>query len=174
MLCDICNENDATFHIKEIINSKHLELHLCESCAKDKGFGKELNVLPILLNELADNLLNENPQKKKTPQFLMKCENCGMSYAKFRELGQLGCGECYLYFSKQLKLLLRKIHGSIKHNGKKPENINEEKILEPLIFPVRKVNIEELRTKLQNAVKKEEYEEAVKLRDLIFDLEKIK
>ena len=36
MLCQICEEQEATVHYTEILNNKAVELHLCEDCARKK------------------------------------------------------------------------------------------------------------------------------------------
>jgi len=37
MLCDVCNKNQATVHLTEIIDDQMNELHLCEDCARQKS-----------------------------------------------------------------------------------------------------------------------------------------
>ena len=93
----------------------------------------------------------------------IKCKKCGRSYDDFRRTGKLGCMECYSVFSKPLGDVLIQIHQNPKHVGKIPKNI------EGGIFLKRK--IEDLKQKLQEAVKKEDYELAAKLHKEINELE---
>ena len=81
----------------------------------------------------------------------------------FKKIGRLGCSGCYDAFRKYLIPLLKRIHGSNKHYGKMP--LSQAKPVE------LKSEIEELKTKLQKAIQKEEFEEAANLRDTIKDLE---
>ncbi len=37
MKCQLCNNNEATVHLTEIINNKVSKLHICEECAREKG-----------------------------------------------------------------------------------------------------------------------------------------
>ena len=37
MLCEICGENEATFHYSEVVNGNKTEHHLCSECAKELG-----------------------------------------------------------------------------------------------------------------------------------------
>ena len=37
MLCMSCQQNEATIHLTEIANNQMVEVHLCESCAEEKG-----------------------------------------------------------------------------------------------------------------------------------------
>ena len=41
MVCDVCAVNQATVHLTEIIDEQMTELHLCESCAKNKSVEME-------------------------------------------------------------------------------------------------------------------------------------
>ena len=87
------------------------------------------------------------------------CSRCGLSFEKFREIGKLGCADCYQTFRDELNHLLRRMHGSSHHSGKNPHRT--------LDIVERDKRIWELRQKLQKAVKTENYEEAAKIRDLI-------
>ncbi len=55
------------------------------------------------------------------------CEDCGLTYAQFRENGLLGCPACYRCFGEPLENILQEIHGCTRHGGKKPpKNRGEE------------------------------------------------
>jgi len=161
MLCDICGKNPATVHLTEIIDDQMNELHLCEECARAKSAQMDQQFgLSDLLAGLAEF---EKPDLEKEVSTL-KCPNCNLTYADFKKIGRLGCGECYLAFKKYLGPLLKRIHGSSRHMGKTPVKIL--KALKP------KVSLEELRLKLQKAIEAEEFEEAAKIRDQIKEFEK--
>ncbi len=165
MLCDICNKNPATVHLTEIVDSQMNELHLCEECARQKSAQMEQQFgLSDLLAGLAD--FEKTASAKETESPALKCPNCGLTYAEFKKIGRLGCGECYNAFKKQLGPLLRKIHGSSQHIGKSPEKKG--------VFAEAKKGseLQELRQKLQRAIEKEAFEEAAQLRDRIRQLEK--
>ena len=107
-------------------------------------------------------------EKVKPPEIVeIKCSRCGLSYSDFRKTFQLGCSQCYKTFKEQLEPMLRRIHGSIIHKGKVPSKA-------PVKAEVPKDEIKELKTKLAEAIKREEYEEAARLRDEIRTLEKRK
>ena len=38
MLCQNCKKNEATTHIKRVVNGEATESHLCHSCAQNSGF----------------------------------------------------------------------------------------------------------------------------------------
>jgi protein arginine kinase activator len=161
MLCDICHKKEATVHLTEIIDDQVTELHLCEECARKKGAQMEQH---FELADLLAGLADFGSKLTSKEEAAMKCPNCGMSFADFKKTGRLGCSECYTAFKKNLLPLLKRIHGSTQHVGKSPVKAPKQ---------VKKMSeLQELKTKLEQAVKLEQFEEAAKLRDKIKALEK--
>lgn len=160
----MCQKEEATIFYKEMINNKHAEMHLCDKCAYEQGV-KKLQIPPAITNLLS--VLAELGAETLSKEIVEeKCPGCGLTYSDFRERGKLGCGQCYQSFSEPLSNILRKIHGNIRHIGKSPCKV-------PVSKDIGKTQkIELLRQALNEAIKKEEYEEAAKLRDQIRDLEK--
>ncbi|MCI0561258.1 MAG: UvrB/UvrC motif-containing protein [Nitrososphaera sp.] len=157
MLCELCKQGQATVHLTEIVNDQMTELHLCESCANQKGAQVESHFgLADLLSGLADFGKAQEPEEHVSKA----CPNCGMTYDDFRRLGRLGCHECYTTFKRSLGGLLKRIHGSPMHVGKSPVR---------LIKPAKlaKTELMELKRKLEKAIEDEEFEEAARLRDQI-------
>ena len=37
MLCECCQEHEATIHLTQVVNGQSKELHLCEECAEQSG-----------------------------------------------------------------------------------------------------------------------------------------
>ena len=162
MLCDGCGKNPATVHLTEIVSDQMNELHLCEECARKKSQDVEQNFgLGDLLGGMAD--INKNGKDKEAVS--VKCLNCGLTYADFKKIGRLGCGDCYNAFKKYLAPLLKRIHGSSQHVGKSPI------LAKKTLGSKKKIDIQELRDKLQRAVEQEQFEEAARLRDQIKNLE---
>lgn len=162
MLCEECEKQEASFHYTEIVNGVTTEFHLCGDCARKRGF-----IFPstFSIGDLLGGLLE--PEHLLSVETGLKCKNCGFSYSNFKETGLLGCSQCYSFFHEALEPLLKKIHGSTKHIGKFPEKKKKEKRKE---VP----DIELLRKELKEAVTKEEFEEAARLRDKIKEIEKSK
>lgn len=162
MFCQVCGKNEATVEFTEIINEDVKQLHLCDQCAKDKGIEMEQNF------SIADFLagMSDLGIKSGKDDIQIKCKKCGMTFEDFQKVGRLGCGDCYIEFRKNLLPLLKRIHGSTRHIGKSPKEVDEtdgkKKISE----------IQELRQRLQRAIDAEEFEEAAALRDRIRELEK--
>jgi len=162
MLCDICGKNPATVHLTEIIDNQMNELHLCEQCAHQKSLQMEQQ---FGLSELLGGLVEfEKPTKGKEDAVSIKCANCGLTYADFKKIGRLGCGECYSTFKKYLGPLLKKIHGSILHFGKSPFRV--ARVLN------KRGDLQALRNQLQKAIETESFEEAARIRDKIKELER--
>jgi len=162
MLCEICGVNEATVEFTEIVDDEVTQLHLCESCAREKGVEMEKHFgIADLLAGLTDVGLEFEPKEVE-----VKCSGCGMTYDDFRKTGRLGCGECYSTFKRSLLPLLKRIHGSTRHLGKSTIK------LEKAVGVTKRSELQELRQKLQRAIEMEEFEEAAKLRDRIRELEK--
>ncbi|MDD2752467.1 MAG: UvrB/UvrC motif-containing protein [Candidatus Omnitrophica bacterium] len=160
MLCDICGKNPATVHLTEIIDDQMNELHLCEECARQKSAQMESQFgLSDLLAGMVDF---EKPNIDKEADQL-KCPSCKLTYADFKKIGRLGCGQCYTAFKKYLAPLLKRIHGSSAHVGKSPQGIAK-------VLP-KGIDLQGLRSQLQKAIEAEAFEEAARLRDQIKGLE---
>ena len=160
MLCELCKQSQATVHLTEIVNDQMTELHLCEACANQKGAQVESHFgLADLLSGLADFSKTQEPEEVSTKA----CPACGMTYDDFRKVGRLGCAECYGTFKRSLGSLLKRIHGSPSHIGKSPAR---------LVKPLKgKVELAELKRRLERAIEQEEFEEAARVRDQIRRME---
>ena len=110
------------------------------------------------------------------------CPGCGLSYEDFRKFGRFGCAQCYGAFKVHLKTLLKKIHGSNVHLGKKlPDSGQPAGAVEAAEPPLQGVpavpqapgveTIETLRVKMHQAIEQEDFELAAELRDKIRDIE---
>ena len=168
MLCDVCGKNQATVHLTEIIDEQMNELHLCEDCARHKSAAMEQQ---FGLSELLAGMADFEKPNKDEEVVTAKCPSCGLTYADFKKLGRLGCGECYNTFRQYLAPLLKRIHGSNQHMGKSPFKTKAKPAGQ---IPVSKkvTELQEVKVKLQKAIEKEAFEEAVLLRDQIKEIEK--
>ena len=90
------------------------------------------------------------------------CPKCGITFYEFRNQGRLGCPHDYEYFERELTPLIMNIHGEAKHVGKRPQRAAGQEGGTELI---------RLRREMDEAIKKEDYELASKLRDQIRGLE---
>jgi len=172
MICEICKKNDATVHLTEIINDQTTELHICEECAKAKGTQMQQHFgIADFLSGLVD--IPSGTAKEKD-RIGLKCESCGMSYVNFKKLGRFGCENCYESFKRALYPLLKKIHGTTRHAGKEPKVMTSPTKRvgkKPIKEKTETEKLDELKKRLDKAVKLEEFEEAAILRDKIRALE---
>jgi len=164
MQCDICGKKKATVHLTEIVDEQMSEMHLCESCAREKSVQMEQQ---FGLADLLAGLSDFGKPVKDVEKVKLKCSNCGMTYDDFRKFGRLGCGDCYESFKGHLETLLKKIHGSNHHLGKAPLKIpqSEKDKIETL---------QDLKSQLQRAIQVEDFELAAELRDKVRDIEQQK
>src|SRR5262249_44668875 len=160
MKCQKCPKA-ATLHITEVVSEDQVEeLHLCEDCAHKylyepnqkaaaKGAGAGAGVEDV---EEAAGLMGR------------ECPVCGMKFIDFRNTGRLGCPHDYEAFKEELTPLLENIHGDpARHCGKTPRRLPHARQAQSELVQLRK--------QLAQAVTKEAYEEAAKLRDRIRKLE---
>ncbi len=179
MLCNLCNKNQATVHLTEIIDDQMSELHLCDDCARKKSMQMEQQ---FGLSDLLGGLVEYGKQLSggEKAAAATQCSFCGLSYDDFRKIGRLGCSECYGSFARYLGPLLKRIHGASQHVGKAPAVLSETPDVAPAPAPAaspkvsrsKAADINELKMKLQEAIQSEEFEEAARLRDQIKDAEK--
>ena len=176
MLCDRCQKRDAKILYTEIINGVKKEQHLCEECATDyTSFQMEKPLMnsDLTLGDLLSTLLDtytasgKKDPGKVTPS--LTCGNCGTTYEEFIQKGRFGCSECYRSFNGQLGKTLKSIQGAELHTGKRPKGF-----VSAVSDRVNKgiSEAEKLSIMLQEAIEKEEFEEAARLRDLIKQLKK--
>ena len=158
MLCQQCKQRPAKVQITQTINGKKNVIFLCEDCAE---LGEELIMAPFNMPDLLSSIL-ENFSGITQPQIKEKaiiCQSCGTTYDEFIHTGKFGCSECYEAFGTKLIPIFRRIHGNIKHTGKKPEVFKDLRKAEK--------EIDNLKLLLEQAIKDEKYEDAAILRDKI-------
>ena len=163
MLCEECKKRKAIINFTQIIDNKVTTLHLCESCAGNKGVGSPSNLsdspLNIFISQGGDQAAEERQKSEEKA-----CGMCGSTYNEFQESRRLGCPQCYFTFEQELGSLLRRIQGSQVHVGKGPRDVATN-------LSTKESRLKELRRLLQESVRKEEYERAAMLRDEIRSLE---
>lgn len=175
MLCDRCQKRDAKVLYTEIINGVKKEQHLCEECAgeqtsfqMEKPFINSEYFLGNLLSTLFENHTSEGTDRKVSDIPNLKCGKCGTSYDEFLHKGRFGCAQCYRSFRSQLGPALRGIQGAEAHMGKRPKG--HSKATETIVNKLSETD--KLTLELQEAIEKEEFEEAARLRDRIKELKK--
>jgi protein arginine kinase activator len=161
--CDQCHERDAVIHLTQIVDDQVSTLHLCERCAAEKGVESAGTMLKTPLGSFLAAMGKGLPGTV-SPAVTAgdECPHCGATLQDFRESGRLGCPGCYRQFEGPLRELLRRLHGSTHHTGKR--------YLAPGLpaaapAPVPADREAELREQLRIAIETENFELAAELRD---------
>lgn len=160
MLCEKCGKNNATTHIRTVINGVVKELNLCGYCAAKEGYtGITHNSLAGMLASMLGDTTDHHLAATTT-----KCSVCGADFHTIAESGKVGCAQCYKTFEKELLPYLKRVHGSTHHIGKVPNRA-------PLAVVPEAETVESLRLELNRLVGEEKYEQAAVIRDKIKKME---
>lgn len=188
MLCQRCNKNEANVKYTEITNGEKKEMMLCEECSHKLGLDNINFNMPIDFSSFFGGLLEDEGYNSSEfmPLFQnvkeLKCDNCNMTYDEFINQGKFGCPDCYDVFSSKIDSILRRLHGSNKHLGRKvlnsaSNNIETNSLNKSETENKEKVSgkddkLSKLQKDLKKAIADERYEEAAKIRDQIKMIEK--
>lgn len=178
MKCEKCGKNEANMYYKESINGQTREMHLCSACANEmnldsqfhqafadmkSGFGSFFDSsFPSLFGNGFTPLLSSMMDTAPfgiLPDTERRCPTCGMTLRDLRRNGRAGCPDCYHTFSDVLNPYIHRVQGADSHIGSAPQS---EQATRP-----KKCVLDNLKEKLQDAIKSENYEEAARLRDEI-------
>ena len=177
MVCSNCLKNEADIHFKGVVNGKTTTLDVCGTCAEKLGipFSSLFN-FPSTSSSFSElfNLLSNWPKSPTLPGKQNMCPQCRWTLAQIQKTGKLGCPECYAHFHKELSKILKTIHGSDAHKGKTPSTLTSSSTrgkVKKKRNHQKAETVNELKLKLEKAVKLEKYEEAAQLRDKIQLLE---
>jgi len=83
-----------------------------------------------------------------------------------KRVRRFGCSDCYATFREEVGQMVRGMHKGTSHVGKVPEGL--------MAIQFRNQRIEELRSRLDQAITSESYEEAAGIRDEIHNLNETK
>jgi protein arginine kinase activator len=160
MICEVCQQENATVHLTQIISGKMQKIDLCEKCAKEKGVADPagFSLADMLLGlGAADEIKAGNSSEE------LVCPQCGFTQPDFKKTGRLGCPQCYVTFSEGLGVILKDMHKGTQHKGKIPHRAAKAQEFQ--------TKLKDLHSELQTAVKSENYEAAASLRDQIHTIE---
>jgi protein arginine kinase activator len=161
MLCDNCHERDSVVQLTKVTESGPSTLHLCEKCAGERGI-ETSTAHPK--DPLTKFLLPVQKQLPAVPAEAGRCTFCSATLRDFRASGRLGCSRCYAMFEASLRDLLRRVHGSSRHVGKRYEPPT-------VLGSTANGELAELRDRLRRAIDAEQFELAARIRDQIKVLE---
>jgi protein arginine kinase activator len=157
--CDCC-PNPAVVHETLVRNGARTEIHLCAEHALERGYILPTAAGPALI---VGKLLEKASQGQPQPRAVKTCPGCAMTMQALRESGLVGCAICYRHFEEELGgVIERTQEGATAHIGRHPSHASE------LIDRAAARN--RLVRELREAVAREEYERAAKLRDQMLAL----
>lgn len=161
MTCNLCGVHEATIHLTEIVNNQMVEVHLCESCAQEKGtdFKTHFNFGDLFAG-LSDM---EKVLKGGERRLAGRCSQCGLTYEDFGKTGRLGCSGCYESFNKLLMPMVKRIQRSTQHIGKRPSRLP--------VSERASTDLRKLQDRLRKSIQMEAFEEAARIRDEIEHLQ---
>lgn len=173
MLCQHCNQNEATTHIKKNINGQREEMHLCSHCAEELGVMEEFkmpSMNDLFGNSFLGNFLGAGAAAMNSLAGVERCHTCGSSFNDIVNSGHIGCSDCYEKFEDKLEPSIRKIHGKTKHIGKfiSYDEKEEPKAKEEAKTEINRLDM--LKQQLKDAIKEQRFEDAAVLRDKIKEL----
>ena len=169
MQCEICQENPASVYVTDLVydeDTAHGELgtpnlqQICSTCAAELELPHAK--LPGQSKAVLFKLLQRTAEKSREAQG-PSCGTCGQTVAELRAQGRLGCADCYVTFADHLEPLLLRMHQATAHTGRVP-GLDEAAL-------GLSVRIEQLKERMDLAIREEDYEDAARLRDELEQLE---
>ncbi len=158
-ICELCKKRMASIHLTDIHNNVKRELHICETCAEDKGLLFKSN---LALQQVIGSLESARREEPATEE-QAACDICGITWAEFRRKGRLGCPNDYEVFRPSLESLLGDIHApETRHRGKSPAESPDRRSLRRELMACQQ--------DLRRAIESEDYEQAASLRDQLASL----
>ncbi len=157
MLCDRCKKNIASNLFTQNINGKVYKYHLCDECAKNLT---NLTNINFFLDDLLGSLISSGNNFSEVENRQDVCPKCGVTFDYIAKNGKVGCDVCYEKFREMLLPSIKKLHANTKHMGNVPPSVSSS--------DSSKISV--LKSKLEVAVKNQEFELAAKLRDEINEL----
>jgi protein arginine kinase activator len=164
MKCDFC-EKKASVFLTQLVEGQMKKVCLCDECAKERGVTDPtgFSLADLLLGGLPGGpgtaTVSSLPVSLTNPK---KCVTCGFTLDDLKRVRRFGCSDCYSTFQEEVGQMIRGMHKGTSHIGKVPEGL--------MALQFRNQRIEELRSRLDQAIISESYEEAAGIRDEIHHL----
>jgi protein arginine kinase activator len=169
MKCDFC-EKKATVFLTQLVEGKMKKVCLCDSCAKERGVTDPtgFSLADLLLGGLpgGPGTISQGAGSAKSSGNGKQCPTCGFTLDDLRRVRRFGCSDCYTAFHEEVAQMVRGMHKGTSHVGKVPEGL--------MATQFRTQRIEELRSRLDQAIASESYEEAAGIRDEIRNLDEVR
>ena len=170
MKCDFCDKK-ATVFLTQLVEGQMKKVCLCDRCAKERGVTDPtgFSLADLLLGGAAAAGTAPAPAANRMSPASgggRKCPTCGFTLDDLRRVRRFGCSDCYATFTEEVGQMVRGMHKGTSHIGKVPAGLMAMQVLHQ--------RLEELRSRLDQAIASESYEEAAGIRDEIRNLGEVK
>jgi len=156
--CDHCPK-PAVVHETVIKGGIAAEVHLCEDHAAEHGYGVPAIVAPVGVTPVLAALVTLPAKSVPT----RTCGSCGLTLGQIRQQGTLGCPDCYAHFERELRHVIERAQaGAAAHVGRGPGRSDPGESHAALRM--------KLVRELEEAVRSEQYERAIRIRDRLHEL----
>ena len=169
MLCQHCEKEQVTTTVIQTVAETKHQLNLCSDCASKLGYLQSFSgvfgdfpsfssvfsgVHPFFV--FSGNGALPSQQNKQSARV---CPGCQSAFSEIARSGRVGCARCYSEFASELQGVIRRMHPSAIHSGKRPctDSKNNQSASAKT----------SLQARLQEAVTNEQFELAAMLRDEI-------
>ena len=161
MLCERCQAKEAAVRLLDVQWSGGAQqvksAQLCQACARAAGIGlPHAQGFSAVIQMLTKSLLPAaaGAPKPGAADESLACPHCGWTLRDVRQTNRFGCPRDYEVFGAVAEDLLERLQGRTQHC-----DLREESALDRLVGEMRE------------AVKREDYEAAARLRDQVRALE---
>jgi len=154
MKCDVCRERPAVIFVQQVSRGSSIELHLCEVCARERGFSTTENKIDVSLGGLFSDILDGTGDAAGRAA---SCPVCGYTLSDIKKHRRTGCADCYRQFRAEIISILRHDGIELSYTGELPSKLES--------FRTPEVDPENLRKELSRAIEQEDYEMAAWYRD---------
>ncbi|MCR5183689.1 MAG: hypothetical protein K6B46_03205 [Opitutales bacterium] len=166
--CQECGA-PADVVLMETVNGVSQKIYLCRVC-----YFKKMN--SIGMDDLLRKIFSEQDRQQLPEVFGApdvapgevtvsagrsdeeSCPICGTTLAEYLKTNRLGCPQCYQAFAKKIEEDLLSIHGTTRH------------LHLVAAIPKNKQSLKEFKTLYDKALAAEDYDEAIRLREIIGNL----
>jgi protein arginine kinase activator len=165
MLCDQCFLRNALVHITNIRGGSITIRHLCQDCAVEEPFnlmrlGEMMKGLVFLIEGSPETRQKALPKQQQQKD--LECAQCYYRLSDLKKTQRVGCPACYEFFKE---FIISKVI--------KPKDLVPSSTPKELAVSSEKDHLQEtpagewelLQSRLYQALKQEDYEEAARLRD---------
>jgi len=128
MKCEVCKKATATLY--RYVGGFDKQVYICAPCFQNAGTIRKGNFSDArsdaLLDGLAKALMKLRPaeedyfETQSVKSRGLVCSNCGFEFEEYYDKGRFGCVKCYDVFHAQIRSVVYKIHGCVRHNGSRP------------------------------------------------------